>query len=158
MRRTDREVKERKDILAIMEQCDICRIALNDSGYPYLLPLNFGLAVTGETIELYFHGALDGVKYDLIQADPRAGFEMDCQTKLVAEQGNCTMEYASVVGRGRMELLDEAEKERVLAILMRHYHQEDFPYSRAALPRTRVFKLVVESVTGKMRMPQKGRP
>lgn len=29
MRRSDREVKEFKDIVAIMEKCDVCRIALN---------------------------------------------------------------------------------------------------------------------------------
>ena len=29
--------------------------------------------------------------------------------------------------------------------------REDFPFGRAAVPRTRVFKLVVESMTGKIR-------
>lgn len=67
MRRLDREVKEFQDIVAIMERCDVCRIALNDNGYPYILPLNFGMTVTGEKIELYFHGATEGIKYDLIE-------------------------------------------------------------------------------------------
>ena len=40
MRRSDREVKEFEDIVAIMEKCDVCRIALNNNGYPYILPLN----------------------------------------------------------------------------------------------------------------------
>lgn len=48
MRRLDREVKEFQDIVAIMERCDVCRIALNDNGYPYILPLNFGMTVTGK--------------------------------------------------------------------------------------------------------------
>ena len=45
MRRSDREVKEFEDIVAIMEKCDVCRIALNNNGYPYILPLNFGICI-----------------------------------------------------------------------------------------------------------------
>lgn len=45
MRRSDREVKEFEDIVAIMGKCDVCRIALNNNGYPYILPLNFGMDI-----------------------------------------------------------------------------------------------------------------
>lgn len=153
MRRLDREVKEFQDIVAIMERCDVCRIALNDNGYPYILPLNFGMTVTGEKIELYFHGATEGTKYDLIEKDNRASFEMDCAHELrtEAESGNCTMDYESVIGRGHMEILSEEEKYDALCILMKHYHKEDFPFNKAVMPKTKVFKLVVEEVTGKVR-------
>lgn len=152
MRRSDREVKDLKDIVAIMEKCDVCRIALNDEGYPYILPLNFGMYVQGDKIELYFHGALEGKKYDLIRKDNRASFEMDCEHNLVTEAGRgyCTMEYESVIGQGHMEILSDDEKEEALRILMRQYHPAgEFPFSKAAMPRTKVFKLVVEKVTGK---------
>ncbi len=154
MRRSDREVKKFEDIAAIMEKCDVCRIALNNDGYPYILPLNFGMCVKGEKIELYFHGAIEGTKYDLIAKDNRAGFEMDCGHKLVteAESGNCTMEYESVIGQGHIEMISDDEKDNALCILMRHYHQEEFPFNRAIIPNTKVFKLVVEKVTGKRRM------
>ena len=156
MRRSDREVKEFKDIVAIMEQCDVCRIALNHNGYPYIVPLNFGMKVEGAKIELYFHGAMEGTKYDLMEADNRAGFEMDCEHRLVTEleRGNCTMEYASVIGQGHMEILPEDEKYEALCILMKHYHQEEFPFNKAVMPQTKVFKLVVEQVTGKRRKKQ----
>lgn len=153
MRRSDREVKEFQDIISIMESCDVCRIALNDNGYPYILPLNFGMKVEGDKIELYFHGALEGTKYDLIAKDNRASFEMDCEHRLVTEfeRGNCTMEYASVIGQGYIEILSEDEKYDALCILMRHYHQEEFPFNKAVMPQTKVFKMVVEKVTGKRR-------
>ena len=153
MRRVDREVKELKDIISIMEKCDVCRIALNHDGYPYIVPLNFGMKVEGENIELYFHGAMEGTKYDLMERDNRVSFEMECDHRLVTqvEQGNCTMEYASVIGQGHMEMLSDDEKYDALCILMKHYHQETFPFNKAIMPQTRVFKLVVEKVTGKMR-------
>ena len=157
MRRSDREVKEFKDIVAIMEKCDVCRIALNNDGYPYILPLNFGMCVRDDKMELYFHGAMEGTKYDLIEKDNRASFEMDCEHKLVTEmeRGSCTMEYESVIGQGHIEILSDEEKYNALRILMKHYHQEEFPFHKAVMPRTKDFKLVVEKVTGKIRRKKK---
>lgn len=154
MRRSDREVTKFDDIVDIIRKCDVCRIALNDENYPYILPLNFGMEVKDKRIELYFHGAMDGTKYDLIQKDNRASFEMDCEHRLVTdkENGSCTMEYRSVIGQGHIEVLSDDEKYEALCILMKHYHQEEFEFNKAVIPRTKVFKLVVESVTGKVRM------
>ena len=69
-------------------------------------------------IELYFHGAMEGTKYDLIEKDNRASFEMDCEHKLVTEveRGSCTMEYESVIGQGRVEMLSDDEKYNALYI------------------------------------------
>ena len=72
MRRSDREVTEFTDIVSIIEKCDVCRLALNDENYPYILPLNFGMNITEENVlELYFHGATEGTKLDLIAKDNR---------------------------------------------------------------------------------------
>ena len=59
MRRKDREITDIKDIKNIIDRCDICRIALNDDGYPYILPLNFGVDAENESLTLYFHSALE---------------------------------------------------------------------------------------------------
>ncbi len=63
------------------------------------------------------------------------------------------MEYESVVGQGHIEMLSDDEKKyNALCILMKHYHQEDFPFNKSVMPDTKVFKLVVEKVTCKRRM------
>ena len=153
MRRTDREIKEFEEIVRVIKRCEICRLALHDGDYPYILPLNFGMQIENGKIVLYFHGALEGKKYDLIAENNKAGFEMDCGTRLALlwEAGNCTMEYESVIGQGKVEILPESEKEKALNILMGHYRGEDFPYNKSVIPRTAVFKLTVESCTGKRR-------
>lgn len=153
MRRSDREIKDRAEIIRIMEKCDVCRLALNDAEYPYILPLNFGMDVTEESMTLYFHGATEGKKLELMAKDNRASFEMDCSHQLVTDKtrGSCTMYYESVIGRGRLELVPDAEKYRALCILMRHYHQESFPFNQNVIPRTAVLKLTVEHMTGKVR-------
>ncbi len=157
MRRADREIRKFEEIVKVMEKCEICRLALYDEPYPYILPLNFGMEVQEGTIVLYFHGALEGKKYDLIARNNHAAFEMDCDTQLltILEDGNCTMNYESVIGQGIVEIVPDEEKVRALDILMAHYHEEDFPYNKAVIPRTKVFKLTVESCTGKRRMKMK---
>lgn len=155
MRRADREVKDFNEIIAIIKKCDVCRIALNNKEYPYILPLNFGMKIIDNNrIELYFHGATEGMKYSLMDADNRASFEMDCEHQLVMdmERGSCTMNYESVIGQGYIEMIKEEEKYEALKILMGHYHQEDFPFNQAVMPQTKVFKLVVENMTGKIRL------
>ena len=70
MRRSDREVTEFNDIVSIIKKCDVCRLALIDENYPYIIPLNFGMNITEDNVlELYFHGATEGKKLDLISKD-----------------------------------------------------------------------------------------
>lgn len=156
MRRNDREIKDFDEIVEVIQKCEICRLAFNDGEYPYILPLNFGMAIESGRIVFYFHGALEGKKYELIAGNNKAAFEMDCSTKLktILEDGNCTMLYESIIGQGTVEILPDGEKEHALDILMKHYHKEEFPYNKAVLPRTRVFKMTVEHCTGKRHMPK----
>lgn len=151
MRRSDRELKDINDIVQVMEKCDVCRVAFNNDGYPYIVPLNFGMQIKEDKIILYFHGAAAGTKYDLIARDNRAGFEMDCSHKLLADQphGGCTMEYESVVGRGIVEMVPDEEKAEALRLLMKHYHKEEVSCNEKVIAKTAVFRLVVEQVTGK---------
>lgn len=55
MRRKDREISDFDEIIEVIKKCDVCRIALNDDGFPYVVPLNFGLDVQDGNVFLYFH-------------------------------------------------------------------------------------------------------
>lgn len=152
MRRNDREVKDIADILEIIEKCEICRVALNgDDGFPYIVPLNFGCCQESEKTVLYFHCAMQGKKLDLIGADNRASFEMDCSCELVPRdnEGECTMAYESVIGKGRIEFVDRKEKINALSVLMRHYHKGEFMINETVAEHTCCFKLIVDEMTGK---------
>lgn len=151
MRRKDREITDFHEIVNVIKKCDVCRIALNDDDYPYILPLNFGMEIEGGKVTLYFHGANEGKKYELIKQDNRASFEMDCAHRLVADRDacRCTMKYESVIGRGRMEIVPEEEKEKALRFLMKQYHEEGFPFPQEVVERTTLMKLTVEQVSGK---------
>lgn len=153
MRRSDREITYFSEIIEIMKKCDVVRLAMNDGDYPYILPLNFGMAVENGRVELYFHGAAEGRKYSIIAKDNRASFEMDCEHRLVTrpEKGSCTMEYESVIGRGRIDILPDPEKLPAIKLLMEHYGKGDFPINQAVLERTVMMRLRVEEMTAKRR-------
>lgn len=153
MRRKDREITNFQEIIAIIEKCDVCRIALNDGDFPYIVPLNFGLDVQGEQVFFYFHAALEGKKLDLIARDNHAAFEMDCGHSLILDEEHmsCTMAYESVMGHGTIEAVPEGEKHGALKILMRHYRAEDFPFHTAPIKVTTVLKMTVTEMTAKRR-------
>ena len=143
MRRSDRQVSDRNELIEIMKSCTVCRLGLNDDGYPYILPLNFGLSDDGDKIRLYFHSALEGHKVELIKKDNRASFEMDSE--------HCTYNFSSVMGKGTIKILEnEDEKIDALKKLMDQYHPNQNAYfNSAAIPRTLVYVLEVTEITGK---------
>lgn len=151
MRRSDREVKSKEEILEIMRKCQVCRIALNNEGFPYIVPLNFGLIVEGEEVQLYFHGAKEGTKMELIKKDPRASFEMDCEHRLIEGDLGCkyTMEFESVIGTGKIEIVEGKEKIDALHYLMKQYTDKSFTFDERHANAVAIFKLHVESITGK---------
>lgn len=98
------------------------------AGTPRVVPLNF--AAVGETV--YFHGALDGEKYECIRDDGRCSFSMVEAYALVpsywtAKKHACpaTHFFKSVEIRGRCEIVDDpAEKATGLQALMEKYQPE----------------------------------
>ena len=153
MRRTEREITAGEEITAIMARCRVVRLALNTGGAPYLLPLNFGMEPDGMT--LYIHGAMEGEKYRYMEADPRAGFEMDTMLGLDLDEVHreCSTRYESVVGWGVLEeLTGEGEKRHALGRIVAQYHEAGIPFGDGSLPRTRVFRLKVLERTAKARI------
>ena len=153
MRRKDREITDFNEIIDIIKKCDVCRIALNDDEYPYVVPLNFGLDVQGNQVFFYFHAAMEGKKLDLIAKDNRATFEMDCDHNFILyeERMSCTMGYESVIGHGTIEIVADEDKYESLKILMRQYHAEDFKFNTDMMKVTTVLKMTVTDMLGKRR-------
>lgn len=95
MRRSDREIIDEQELLQVISECDVCRLALNDEEVPYILPLNFGEEVSDGRLYLYFHGAAEGRKYDLISRDPQTAFEMDCSHRIVLDESRDTARWST---------------------------------------------------------------
>ncbi len=153
MRRKDREITDFDEIIKIIDRCDVCRVAVNDGEFPYIVPLNFGTEVKDGTLYLYFHSAMEGKKVDLFGRNSKVTFEMDCDHDIILyeERMSCTMGYASVIGHGIMQKLTDEEKYDALKKLMKHYHSEEFAFNTDVMKVTNVYRMTVLDLTGKKR-------
>lgn len=154
MRRSDKEITSTREIEEIITRAQVCRLALNDEGYPYIVPMNFGPGNIGEGERvLFFHSALQGKKLELLRRDPRVAFEMDVDTELVTSAEACsfTMRYRSVCGRGRVRFLeDDGAKRRALNRIMGHYTGKvDWDFPEKMLKAICVFALEIEEISAK---------
>lgn len=163
MRRKDREITDFAEIVAIMEQCEVCHVAFNGEEYPYVVPMNFGLSVAGETVTLYFHGAQTGKKHELLRRSNKVSFVMARTHPIVTgpQVGECeaTMEYESVMGTGILEYVSEADKVGGLKTILAHYQVvegEKYHFHQEVVPKVAVLRLRVNDLTAKRR--QLGRP
>ncbi|GHU65630.1 pyridoxamine 5'-phosphate oxidase [Clostridia bacterium] len=153
MRKADREVKDRGELIAILEKCDVCRIGLALGGVPYIVPMNFGYEMDGDDLILYLHCAKEGRKLDFIAQNPNACFEMDCSHELKpgTEPCNYSMNYESIIGSGLISVCEEKdEKIHGLTQLMRGLSAEKtFHFPDKVLDQTAVLKFSVTEFTGK---------
>ena len=150
MRRSEKEIKDRAVIDGIIRECRVCRLGLVDEQGPYVVPLCFGY----DGAALYFHCALEGRKLAAIRRDSRVCFEFDIVdgVREAAQACSWSMDYRSVIGFGRAEILTDPEAKRAaLQCLMAQYAPGagEFSFPDHALQRTCVFKVTIDSITGK---------
>ncbi len=148
MRRTDREIADRKEIEHILRRATVCRLALVDAGLPYLVPLCFGY----EAGVLYFHSAPVGKKIDILKKNGNVCFECDADAIAVPADTPCgwTMRYRSVIGYGIAGFVEDLrEKRAALGVIMRQYAEGTHEYSDEALRKTAVIKVEIRELSGK---------
>lgn len=154
MRRKEREVTDIGRIREIISACTCCRLGLNDDGRVYIVPLNFGWREKDGSLTLYFHGAKEGRKIGLIKKTGYAAFEMDgeCQIKGGDTPCSYTAMYQSVMGEGRIEIIeDRAEKRDALDRIMLHNTgREGWEYPDEMLDATCVYKLEADNFSCKV--------
>jgi nitroimidazol reductase NimA-like FMN-containing flavoprotein (pyridoxamine 5'-phosphate oxidase superfamily) len=153
MRRKDREVTDKEEIIQIIAQCDICRVAFSEENIPYIVPMNFGYEYRNGDLTLYFHGANKGKKLDIIKKNNTVCFEMDCSHKLIPAEVACnySMEFESVIGNGKIMIItDEKEKIAALKFIMAKYSdRKDFQFEVKHVKAISVLKLIVTDYSGK---------
>lgn len=149
MRRKDRELKESSEIMSILNQAIILRIALCDGDRPYIVPMNFGYK---EGI-IYLHSAPAGHKIEVLKTNNNVAFEADVDVEIVKAEEACnwSMKYRSVTGLGKATFVeDDQEKIEALDIIMEKYAgNEKFQYPEAMVGRVAVIKIEVQEITAK---------
>ncbi|HPT87858.1 MAG TPA: pyridoxamine 5'-phosphate oxidase family protein [Bacillota bacterium] len=156
MRRKDREVTDKSELIKIIEECKVCRIAMQDRDGLYIVPMNFGYAFEEDTLILYFHSAKEGRKVDALKENPEVCIEMDCGHALITGDSACKYSYyyKSIIGNGTAVVIDDIEeKKTALSALMKHQTGREFSFDEKMVSAVAVFKIVVHQYSGKARQP-----
>ncbi|MCF8381482.1 MAG: pyridoxamine 5'-phosphate oxidase family protein [Bacteroidales bacterium] len=149
MRRKEKEIIDQSLIEEIIQQGLICRIGINGSDYPYIVPVNYGYRDNC----LYFHSACEGKKISMLKNNPNVCIQIDTDISIAETEIPCnwSTRYQSVIGFGKAIFIENVEeKRRALDIIVRHYKKdlsEDYPYGN--LDRLCVIKIELSLLTGK---------
>ena len=148
MRRNDKEITDRAEILDIVRAARFCRLAFCDGATPYIVPVNFGYADNA----LYIHCAPEGRKIDIIKQNSTVCFQMDTNLRLKEGERACdwSLDFRSVVGWGTAQILDDsAEIKEGLRVLMKQYSDGDFEFREEDLKGVAVIRIAITRMSGK---------
>ena len=158
MRRIDRQVTALGEIAQIVDKAKVLHLGLLDGDWPYVVPLHYGYEFFGERLVLYVHSAQQGHKLDLLRANAHGFVELNTETELISGGENpCKYgaAYASVMGRGQVELVtDPEEKVKGLSLLMAHQTGRQFPITAAMAQSVAVIRITLTDYTAKARLKQ----
>lgn len=155
MKPRKREVKEMDDVLGILARCSTVRIGMYDGEMPYVVPVSFGMEVRDGLPVIYFHCGKRGLKVDVLAEHPEVCVEADIFYGYELLKRGIDTRYESVVGFGKCTLAEGEERIRGLELLCEHCGYAGHPVDVClGLPITNVFKVEVESITGKRTLPE----
>ena len=119
MRKAGREIQSFDEIVDVIARCDTIRIGISDAQAPYIVPLSFGYEALEGKLAVYFHGAKEGRKAELLRALPRVCVEADlCHGFPSNGRSGYTCDYESVIGYGTVELLMARKRRRACGFSM----------------------------------------
>ena len=156
--RRELEVKDRDEIIEILDKWKIVHVGMVDEEGPYVVPLNYGYTMEagedGDQLTLYMHGSLKGRKIDIMSKKPKVFFEMCCDVmpfdgKVACQFGTA---YASIMGRGTVEILEDVEDKKAgLSLFMKSQTGQDFVFNDKMVSAVNVMKITVDEFTAKRR-------
>ena len=152
MRKADRQITDLNEIADILQRCDTIRIGISDEQAPYIVPVSFGYALKDGRISVFFHGAFEGRKAELLKHNPVVCVEADlCHGFVEHDHGGLTCDYESVIGYGTARLLEGEQKEEGLRLLLEHCGTPNYKCTPEVTAVTAVTGIELDSVCGKRR-------
>lgn len=148
MRKSKRETTE-SDALSILEKGEYGVMSTIDrtGKEPYGLPLNYCLIDRC----IYFHCAAEGKKIDCLKANPGVSFCVVGKTEVQPKA--FTTKYESCIVKGLAGEVFDEEKQTALEGLISKYAKafiaEGVDYIKRVGPETTVYRIKIESITGK---------
>ncbi len=159
MTKRERQITDPQQIQSILDTAKVLHLGLAVDNEPYVVPMNYGYTVEDGKLIIYLHSALRGKKLDMIRANPRVFFEMDCglepfEGKVACQYG---LAYSSIMGRGTARIVEDVEeKKQAMSILMKTQTGKDFTFEDRLVSIVAVIRIDVAEYTAKHRpIPEK---
>jgi len=159
MTKRERQVTDEHQIRHILDAAKVLRLGLAVDNEPYVVPMNYGYTLENGKLVLYLHSAVQGKKLDMIRANPRVFFELDCDLAPFEGEKPCQygLVYSSVMGRGTAAIVeDTAGKIEAMKLLMKTQTGKDFEFNEKLVSIVAVIRIDVAEYTAKHRpLPEK---
>lgn len=149
IRRIDRALSQSEavEILKKGEYGILSTVSID--GQPYGVPVSY--AYTRDVI--YFHCAVEGHAVENLRSNNKVSFCVVGGTEVLPAKFGTKYESVIVFGK-TFELTDEEKHNALLELLKKYsprFMEEGLRYVESAIGKIRVYKVVVESITGKSR-------
>ena len=154
MTKRERQITDEAQIMDILDKGKVLHLGLAVDNEPYVVPMNYGYTHEDGKLVIYLHSAVRGKKLDMIRANPKVFFEIDCdlvpfESELPCQYG---LAYSSVMGKGIARIVDDVEeKKRAMSILMKTQTGKDFTFEDRLVSIVAVVRIDVEAYTAKHR-------
>ena len=150
MRRFKQQLSE-DECVEILKSAPRGVIAMNgENGYPYAVTINQYFDETDGKI--YFHGALQGLKVDLLEKDNKVCFTTTDEGHI--EEGDWANTFKSVVCLGQVEEVNDVEKiyDRLRRLANGFYPSEESIEKEieSAGSRVKMYVISIDHMTGKL--------
>ena len=154
MTKRERQITDEVQIMDILDKGKVLHLGLAVDNEPYVVPMNYGYTHEDGKLVMYLHSAVRGKKLDMIRANPKVFFEIDCdlvpfESELPCQYG---LAYSSVMGKGIARIVDDVEeKKKAMSILMKTQTGKDFTFEDRLVSIVAVIRIDVEDYTAKHR-------
>ena len=150
IRRKDKEFTEKALMEKVMKSTQYITLAMVDEGDPYLVSLSHGY--DEETGKIYIHSASEGKKLVVLRKNPNVWGQAMLDHGY--HKGECSHLYASVMFKGKVHFIDDAEEKKHAFRLMidqlePNMEDRDRFAKSEGIPSTVVGYIEVEEWTGK---------
>ena len=153
---TKRETKitEPDEIARILNTAKVLHMGLAVDNEPYVLPMNYGYRLEDGRLTLYLHSAVKGRKLDMIRANSKVSFSIDCDRMPFEGRVPCQygLVYSSIMGKGTAAIVEDVEeKKQAMSLLMKTQTGKDFTFEDRLMSIVAVIRIDVSEYTAKHR-------
>ncbi|MBQ3498999.1 MAG: pyridoxamine 5'-phosphate oxidase family protein [Clostridia bacterium] len=151
-------VTDMNEIVKILDNSKVVHVGMIDGDEPYVVPMNYGYTLEDGKLTLWLHCAKRGRKLDVLRANNKVFFEMECGIQPFDGDIACRygISYSSIMGRGTAEIVEDTElKKAALTHLMKTQTGKDFEFEDKMASIVSIIKIDTVEFTAKHRpLPQ----